>query len=204
MERIFRAQVEPFFGDRLKIGTVAVSFWRGALIVKDVDLAQPPGFGQGSLLRARTIRVRVALRPLLRKEILVYSIKVLNPEMNLVQSRDGRMNTTYYFNELTKVRTAGTNPKPFSFHLNRFIISNGQFSLSNLKICNQQPCFRLKDCQLEAKNISAPNTKQSVSPFHFRGLIASAHPAKLIVDGHGTFGAKSLSFEAKSGSTGWN
>ena len=67
---LVKQQISRIFGDKLKIGSVNVSFLTGAVVkINQVDLAEAPGYGKGSLIKAESIKVRVALMPLLKKQL---------------------------------------------------------------------------------------------------------------------------------------
>ncbi len=66
-ETLVKGQIRELFGDKLKIGSVHVSLWTGATVtIRQIQLAQPPGYRQGDLIKADAINIRVALRPLLK------------------------------------------------------------------------------------------------------------------------------------------
>jgi len=48
-KKIVSQKVSPLFGDKLKIGSIGISIFRGSLIIKDIKLLQPPGFSKKKL-----------------------------------------------------------------------------------------------------------------------------------------------------------
>ena len=206
-KKIVSQKVSPLFGDKLKIGSIGISIFRGSLIIKDIKLLQPPGFSKENFLEAKAIRVRIALLPLLKKQLVVHGITILKPTINLVQLKNGKINSTYFLSKIKK-SSPKSNKSPsqkspsqkssFNLHLNRLTIRKGKAAFYSYKMSSQQPTFLLANLNLCLKNVNIPNEKNISSPFSLKGIIASPHPATVESKGKGIFLGGPISFQAKT------
>ncbi len=194
---IVTRQAAPVFGDGLTVGTIDISLWRGSIIIREVSLMQPARFGQGYLLQTPSIRVQAELLPLFRQQLIVKSIVIDRPEINLIQAADGDLNLSDYLSGFNAKPVAASGADPsFGVRLDKFRINGGRFSFSSPRLTPRQPAFLLTDSRLELRNLNLPNPNHSVSSFAFRATIASGHPARLRTEGEGVFGGDSLRFNA--------
>lgn len=193
---LFLQQTEPIFGDNLQIGSVNLSLWHGALVVKNLTLRQPTGFGDGYLIKTNSVRVRIALRPLLKKQLTIYGITMIKPEIHFIQKRNGHTNTEYYLNQMQETAQTSTHSEPFSIELKKILISKGQLRVESYRISEQQPSLLLTDLKLILKNFKLPNIDREKSSFAITGTISSQNPAKFKTQGHGVFLNGLLDFTA--------
>jgi hypothetical protein len=192
-------QAAPVFGDGLKVGTIDISLWRGSIIIREVRLAQPKRFEPGDLLQTSSIRVRTELLPLFRQQLIVKSIVIDRPEINLIQAADGDLNLSDYLAKFAAKPAAASGADPsFGVRLDQFRINGGRFSFSSPRLTPRRPAFLLTDSRLDLRHLNLPNPNHDVSPFAFRATIASKHPARLRVEGNGVFGGGSLRFNANT------
>jgi AsmA protein len=99
-DSLVKQQVAAKFGNKLKIGSVTVSFLTGAVVkVNQIELAEAPGYGKGSLVKAGSINIRVALMPLLKKQLIIHDITIVRPDIHIIQYRNGNMNLDYYLSK---------------------------------------------------------------------------------------------------------
>ena len=147
VKKIVSQKVSPLFGDKLKIGSIGISIFRGSLIIKDIKLLQPPGFSKENFLEAKAIRVRIALLPLLKKQLVVHGITILRPTVNLVQLKNGKINSTYFLSKIKKSSpksNKSTSQKPsFDLHLNRLALRKGKVAFYSYRMSSQQPSVLL-------------------------------------------------------------
>ena len=201
-KKIVSQKVSPLFGDKLKIGSIGISIFRGSLIIKDIKLLQPPGFSKENFLEAKAIRVRIAILPLLRKQLIVHGITILQPTVNLVQLKNGKINSTYFLSKTKKPspksNKSPSQKSPFNLHLNRLVIRKGKVSFYSYRMSSQQPTFLLANLNLSLKDVNIPNEKNISSPFSLKGIIASPHPATIESKGEGIFLGGPISFQAKT------
>ncbi len=205
-KKIVSQKVSPLFGDKLKIGSIGISIFHGSLIIKDIKLLQPPGFSKENFLETKAIRVRIALLPLLKKQLVIYGITILQPTVNLVQLKNGKINTTYFLSKIkksspksNKSTSKSISQKPsFNLHLNRLVIRKGKVAFYSYRMSSRQPTFLLTNLNLSLKDVNIPNEKNIPSPFSLNGIIASPHPATIESKGKGIFLGEAISFQAKT------
>jgi AsmA protein len=87
-----QAELESRLGRQVSLGDIRVSLLPPSIIVKDVVIAEDPRFGAGPFARAKELDVRVALLPLLERDVQVKSLRLLNPDIELIRERGGRWN----------------------------------------------------------------------------------------------------------------
>jgi len=195
-KNIFLKEAAPYLGGNLQIGAVNLSLWRGSLIVRNVALKQPPGFGGGELLKANSIRVRVAFRPLLHKQLLIKGLTFDRPEINFQQLSDGRTNTEYYLSKFQSVPVSGG--KPFRLRLDKIAARNGKFNLSSPRLSEAQPTLSIGHLQARVEDLNIPNEEKLSSAFEINGVISSASPARFKISGSGVFLAGPISFKTRT------
>ncbi|HRR95328.1 MAG TPA: AsmA family protein [Candidatus Ratteibacteria bacterium] len=202
-EKIISKKVEPFFGDQLKIGSIDISIFRGSVIIKNVELLQPPGFMANNFLQIKTIKVKISILPLLKKQLVVNGITILQPEINLVQLKNGETNITYYLSKIKKTSNppssnSSESSSPLNFHLDKLSIQKGEIALYSYKMCSKQPTFLIKNFNFDLRNVNIPNDKNIPSQFNISGIIASSNPATIKSNGEGVFLGGPISFKAKT------
>ncbi len=84
-------------GRTLTIGSAPVlTFWPSLSVrLTDVSLSNPPGMAAGRFLRVGKLELSVALRPLLRRRLVVRTIRLTAPEISLVVDTQGRANWVF-------------------------------------------------------------------------------------------------------------
>lgn len=89
-------QARAALGRDVTVGSVSVSL-RGGLGVRlaDFAIANPAGFDGPGLLSTRALDLKLALKPLFRREIRVDRLVVDQPEVHLVRRADGSNNFTF-------------------------------------------------------------------------------------------------------------
>jgi hypothetical protein len=200
-ETLVKQQITPIFGNKLKIGSVNVSFLTGAVVkINQIELAQAPGYGKGNLLQADSIKFRVALLPLLNKQLFIKDITIIRPEIQIIQYRNGHMNLDYYQALFTeKSSSKASNDSNFAIKLNRFILNNGKILFSSYAISRAyQPTFVLTQTYLNLKNIAIPNLDKLATPFYFSALLGTNRLAKITAEGTAFLGGSAISFTVKS------
>ncbi|MBN1569970.1 MAG: AsmA family protein [Acidobacteria bacterium] len=93
----FRPALESKLSDALgrevKMGNLKLSILRGSLGVDDIIVADNPAFSRSPFLSAKSLKVRVKLKPLIiSKEIRITGIYLDRPAITLVRSSSGKWN----------------------------------------------------------------------------------------------------------------
>lgn len=86
-------KLEQASGRAVEIGHIRASLfpWVG-LSLADVRIGNPPGFSAEPMLAVRDVDVRVALLPLLRKQVEIKSLKLTGPQLRLERNTQGMGN----------------------------------------------------------------------------------------------------------------
>ena len=87
-----QTELQTRLGRPVTLGEIKASFLPPSLIVKDVVIGEDPHFGAGPFAKAQELNVRVALIPLLRKDLQVKSLRLVNPDIELIKSQGGHWN----------------------------------------------------------------------------------------------------------------
>jgi len=89
---LIQAELQNRLGRPVSLGNIKASFLPPSLIVKDVVIGEDPRFGAGPFAKAQELDVRVALIPLLRKDLQMRSLRLISPDVELIKDRSGRWN----------------------------------------------------------------------------------------------------------------
>lgn len=194
---VLRSQAEELLGKNVTMGSVHVSLWRGTeIVVKDLALAQPPGYGKGDLLRTKHLRIRFDLFPLFNRQIIIRGIHINSPSLTIAQKSDGSVNTEVYLRRFMKgPKKADT---PYTFRLNYFKLQNAELTVVSPRLSSYQPAFHLKKCHLFLRNLTIPNPNLRKTRFTFSGNLVATRAVPIRLSGEGTFGAGPVSFKADS------
>ncbi len=87
-----QAELQNKLGRPVTVGEIKASFLPPSLIVKDVVIGEDARFGAGPFAKAQELNVRVALIPLLRKDLQVKSLRLVSPDIELIKNQDGQWN----------------------------------------------------------------------------------------------------------------
>jgi uncharacterized protein involved in outer membrane biogenesis len=87
-----QAELQSRLGRPVTLGNIKASFLPPSLIVKDLVIGEDPRFGTGAFAKAQELDVRVALIPLLRKDLEVKSLRLMNPDIELIKNQSGEWN----------------------------------------------------------------------------------------------------------------
>lgn len=198
---LFQQQIDPLFEENLTIQSIHLSLWQGSLILDNVSLKQPKGFGSGAMIAADSIKVRLKLLPLLQKKLLINSITLIRPKVHWVQKFHGATNFEYYAHLLRQASKPASTTKtsePLIIHLNKLIINGGTLSFTSPRIATQQPAFTLNDIQIRLTGFQLPNPGKIPAQFRIAGTIATPHPGQFECSGEGVFLGETLEFSAKN------
>lgn len=79
-------------GRTVKLGNIKASFLPPSLRVQNVAIGEDPKFGPGPFAQAQMLKIRVALLPLLNKDLQIQSLTLLNPDVELIRNKAGEWN----------------------------------------------------------------------------------------------------------------
>jgi uncharacterized protein involved in outer membrane biogenesis len=168
-------------GKQVEIGQLALTFFPVSIHVYDFGVKNPPQFPPGYIVKVPRIDATLNARALLHREIVIESLVLEEPVINLTSDPDGPWN---FENPQAKVsgNTAPLGP------ISKMEIKRGHLIASNLLASDAQgPIF------FEASEISCELEQVN--------LVAIANPASSSMDGQGSLKAGLLRFglvEAKN------
>src|SRR4051812_100715 len=87
-----QTELQNRLGRPVSLGNIKASFLPPSLIVKDVTIGEDPRFGNGAFAKAQELDVRVALIPLLQKDLQVQSLRLMNPDIQMIKNQAGEWN----------------------------------------------------------------------------------------------------------------
>lgn len=87
-----QSELQSRLGRPVTLGNIRASFLPPSLKVKDVNIGEDPQFGPGPFARAQQLNIRVALLPLLRKDVEIQSLSLENPDVELIRNNAGEWN----------------------------------------------------------------------------------------------------------------
>ena len=76
----------------LRLGDLELALLRGELVLRDLHVAQPSGFGGAPMFRASSFRARVALRSLLGGPLIIRDVELSDAAVRLVYATNGTLN----------------------------------------------------------------------------------------------------------------
>src|SRR5687768_13412614 len=183
-----RALVLEHLSQRLhrevRLQQVSIGLLSG-LSLTDLEISERPTFKQGTFLSMRRFSVHVALRPLLRKQVVVRSVLLSEPTIMVIRQADGK---TFNFSDLLPGTTTQLaigsredfvvsalpvkgQPEPFVFNIAAADLQNGV-----LRFVDRSPAGM--NAELRKLNVTLKDVSQD-QPISFRvSLDAMSKPFK--------------------------
>jgi uncharacterized protein involved in outer membrane biogenesis len=87
-----QSELQNRLGRPVSLGNINLSLLPPSLKVKDVAIGEDPNYGPGPFAKAQELDVRVSLLPLLRKDVEVQSLRLINPDIQLIKDANGNWN----------------------------------------------------------------------------------------------------------------
>jgi uncharacterized protein involved in outer membrane biogenesis len=176
----YRPQVVAYLrektGKQVEIGHLALTFFPVALHIDDFGVQNPPLFPSGYIVKVARIDAELSVRALLRRQVVVKSVVLADPVLNLMSDPDGPWN---FENPQAKASEDRFPLGPIA-HLQ---INRGQLIASNLLPSDARgPIF------FEAHDISGELEQVN--------LVGIINPSSSSIDGQGSLKAGLLRFGA--------
>ena len=130
-----QAELQNRLGRPVTLGNIKASLFPPSLIAKDVVIGEDARFGAGAFAKARELGIRVALIPPLRKDLQVTSLRLIDPDIQLVKDQSGEWNYSSLGQAPTQPVT-GAAPQPDAaprLSLDHLEIANGRLSFVDLQ-----------------------------------------------------------------------
>src|SRR5215469_4885268 len=120
-------------GRKVQVGDLSLSIFSGSLTASNLSIADDPAFGASPFLTAKTFHVGVEVWPLLTSKTLnVTSLRIENPELNLVRNQQGKWNfSTLGGNTRAQSTTASGGAAPSEFRVDKLELKNGRATVTS-------------------------------------------------------------------------
>ena len=182
----YRPQVISYLeektGKKVEIGRLAVTFFPGVAIqVDDFGVKSPPLFPPSYILKVARINAKLDVGALLHRQVVIKSLVLEQPLINLVSDPDGPWN----------FENPGTGKTPSTFLFG--VVSRVEIKRGHVIASNLLPSDAAGPVFFEARDVS--------SELEYVNVDAIADPTSTTLDGQGTLKAGLLRFgsiEAKN------
>jgi len=154
-------QLATALGRTVGIGDISLSIFSGGVTVSDVSIADDPAFSKSPFLTTKSLSVGVELLPLIfSKKLEVRSLKVKDPEVNLIHGANGTWNYSSLggnagaANSATKssAPNPGSAPAAGALSVGKLSIENGKIIVSAAGSSAKPSIYQNVD--LEASDLS--------------------------------------------------
>jgi hypothetical protein len=197
--KTFEKKVMPLFGDRLTIKDIEVSLFKQTVVLTNISLRHPPGFGDGVMFSVESLTMQVPFSSLLKQNFIIRNAVIVNPEVTIIQKPDGRINIPVEIMRLSRLKAKeGEKEIPaVSFFLDSVSIENGLVQIFSPVASNRKgPAFEIEEMNATLRNVTLPNIRKDPSGFDLEGILSSRHPAKIFAHGDVTIGIAPITFTA--------
>ena len=202
------AHIQEATGKPAEIGKLSLTIFPVLTIrVDDFALANPPGFPKGYLVKTRRISVAVDRDALWDRKVIIKSLELDHPVINLLSDIRGKWNFENPPNPKAAAKPAASDPSSFTLGvINKVGISDADLTAANL-LASGRPgpnFFEARDLaiDLEDVNINAfvgttaasmvPRDSRTTATLFGASIAYAAEPANPAA--HGTLKADSLRF----------
>lgn len=133
-------------GREVAIGHMSMSLFAGTAVVDDLKIADDAAFGGAPFLTAKSVRVGIAVLPLvLSKRLQIESLRLQQPRVTLKRSNTGVWNISTF--GASSAAPAGgdssssSSPLGLDLSVDRLIVSNGQVVIETPKSGDRQHLY---------------------------------------------------------------
>ena len=120
-------QIEKSTGARVELGNIRWSLWRQRFVLEDLTLRGLEPAEETPLAHISRIEVGVNLRTLLQKRIDLFELTILQPEVHLLVSQEGKTN-------FPSPQTNGQRPLDFKISIQNFNVIDGSALINEQRL----------------------------------------------------------------------
>jgi len=158
----FRARIETelttSLGRKVTLGKLDLSVWSGSLVAQNATLADDPAFGNQPFLQAESVKINVAMLPLiLSRQVHITGFAIETPKINLIRHANGIWNYSTIGAASAKQPSSGDGASSMTgVTVGSIRVSNGQLSVSTESAPGSPatPKRTYDQVNLEAKNFA--------------------------------------------------
>lgn len=189
-------------GVDLEIGGLRVGVLRGAVGLSDVQVGNPPGFETPRLAAVDSVSVNAKLIPLLGGDLVVQSIAVKRPELNVERIASGEINLAAFISQVTGGGAA--EPEPGTpeegggvppFRVNRVTVRDMIVSWTDRSLKGASAELVLEDMDVTVRDLYTPMPAGSQeTTVDVTGRIGGEDQGSFRAKGKGNFLGEKLDF----------
>ncbi len=198
----YRSQAEAYIeretGKPVQIGHMALTlFPQVSIRVDDFSMGNPPGFPQGYFVKARRIYAVVDAHALWNHQVLIQSLQLDDPSVNLISNSNGRWNFENPPSKKPAPAPPGDNKPLFTLgEISKLTVSGGQFSMANVL-----PSGRIGPAVMEIHGVSSQLRQVNLNAFVEPGASRSALPSSGAYASAGDSWLSSVAYAASPGAS---
>jgi AsmA protein len=175
-------------GRKVKLGKLSLSVLSGKIDADDIEIADDPGFSNGTFFASKSVAIAVELKPLLlQKQVKIIGIVIEHPQITLLQANDGNWNFSSIGGSTHK-DTAGPGLDTSSLSITKFALNGGTLTVNSVN--SNRPSRVFDNVNIDVQGFSF----NSSFSFRLATMLPGGGDAHLI----GTAGPLSLGNIAKT------
>lgn len=124
LTRFITGELEKNLARKVEIGEIKIGILKG-IEVKDVIVYNQKGFKCPSLLENKSLILRYKLLPLLKRQLIITELVLVEPMISIERNKSGKWN----FKDLFQTKKGGEVGGNFSLQLNKIIVKKGTLHL---------------------------------------------------------------------------
>ena len=126
------AELTSALGRPVTLGELSLSVFSGSVTVKDLAIADDPGFSKDPFVTAKSLRVGVELMPLIfSKQLNITGIVLEQPQITLLKASNGKWNFSSLGGEQSKAPTSDKSAAPQNFSVAKIQIKDGKIAVGS-------------------------------------------------------------------------
>ncbi len=130
-----QSELQAHLGRQVELGQMSLGMFPPAFKVQNAVIGEDPKYNSGRpFAQTAELDIRLKLRPLLRRDIEVESLRMVHPQVELIHAEDGAWNFSTigtHNTQQTKEEQASGQAKPLQ--LDRFQIDDGAVAVTDLE-----------------------------------------------------------------------
>jgi len=131
----FRGRIEneltTSLGRKVTLGKLDLSVWSGSLVAQNATLADDPAFSNQPFLQASTVKINVAMVPLiLSRQVHITGFAIDSPKINLIRHANGTWNYSTIGTASSKQPSSGSSSSMTGMTVGHVNVTNGQLTVN--------------------------------------------------------------------------
>ncbi len=123
-------RIKPYVNRQVDFTSIRLTILSGlGAELQGVKVLDDPAYAKDTFLAAESVQLKVALLPLLKKEIMIRAVALKRPQVNVIRGADG----TWNFQHLLVPQPEKEKGKPSTLLIRLIEIKDGRFSYLDLK-----------------------------------------------------------------------